>query len=107
MAVRIDREVKKGDAEILSRKIRDIADRHGKVRLLVTVEHYPSLNVAESLYDDLRFVKWQADRIEKMAVVGDRPWKEHWVALFGLFGGIQCAYFHRTETDAAQKWLGN
>ncbi|MFP4349454.1 MAG: STAS/SEC14 domain-containing protein [Desulfococcaceae bacterium] len=46
-----------------------------------------------------------ADHIERMAVVGDRTWKNTWVALFGLFGGIDTRYFDNTEMKAAWEWV--
>ena len=106
LGVRISGEVSDEDARLLGRKIKKTADRFGTARVLLTLTAYASLNSAESLYDDLRFIKWHADRIEKMAVVGDRPWKSTWVALFGLFGGIDCRYFDRSEAEAAVAWLG-
>ena len=107
LVIRINKELKEKEVQAFSDKIRETADRFESVNLFVSIEHYPSLNVAESLYDDLRFVKWHANRIEKMAVIGDQPWKKHWIAIFGLFGGIQCEYFDRSEADAALQWLGS
>lgn len=79
--------------------------RHGSIRLFVVMEHYPSLNSAESLYDDLRFAKLHSDHIEKMAVVGDRVWKSTWVGIFGLFSQIQTQYFDRSQAEAAWQWV--
>lgn len=105
LGIGISGEVSDKDARKLSRKIEETAARFGEVRVLLTLKHYASLNTAESLYDDLRFIKWHADKIEKMAVVGDAPWKTTWVALFGLFGGIDCRYFSRNEGAEAVAWL--
>jgi hypothetical protein len=85
--------------------IRTHAARHGKVRLFLLMDHYASFNSAESLYEDLRFARRCGDLIASMAVVGDRPWKRTWVALFGLFGAIETAYFDRTEIQEARQWL--
>jgi hypothetical protein len=38
-------------------------------------------------------------------VIGDRAWLETWMALFGLFGGVETAYFASLEMNEAVKWL--
>ena len=77
----------------------------GSARLLLVVQDYPSFNSAEDLYFDLRFAVPLADRIERLAVVGDRVWKDTWISLFGLFSGIRTAYFDRSEMDRAWQWV--
>jgi len=38
-------------------------------------------------------------------VIGRHPWDDTWIALFGLFGGINARYFDRSEIEAALAWL--
>lgn len=105
LALRITGEMSDRDTGRIVRLIRTYAARHGKARLYLLMDHYASFNSAEALYEDLRFARRCGDLIESMAVVGDRPWKRTWVALFGLFGAIDTAYFDRTETQEAWQWL--
>jgi hypothetical protein len=105
VALRISGEMSDRETGCMVRTIQTLASRHGKLRLLLVMEHYVSFNSAEALYEDLRFAKRCGDLIECMAIVGDRPWKRTWVALFGLFGAIDTAYFDRTETQEAWQWL--
>lgn len=76
-----------------------------KIRLVLVMRHYPSLNSAEDFYDDLRFLRGYHDAIDRVAVVCDRSWKSTWVGLFGLFSGIRMACFTMDETDALTRWL--
>ena len=69
------------------------------------MDAYPSFNSAESLYEDLRFAKIHANAIDRIAVVGEGTWQETWVALFGLFGGLNMAFFKRSEGEQAKNWL--
>lgn len=105
LALRIAGEISDRETRGIVRKIQAHASRHGKVRLFLLMDHYTSFNSAEALYEDLRFARLCSDLIEAMAIVGDRSWKATWVALFGLFGGIDTAYFDRTETREAWQWL--
>jgi hypothetical protein len=77
----------------------------GKIRLLLILENYPMADSAEALYEDLNFVKQSADKIERMAVVGDKAWQDTWIALFGLFGGLDTSYFEPSDADRAVNWL--
>ena len=105
LALRITGEISDRETSRIVRLIQAHASRYGKVRLLLHMNHYASFNSAEALYEDLRFARRCGDLIASMAVVGDRPWKSTWVALFGLFGGIDTAYFDRTESKEAWQWL--
>ncbi len=105
LALHITGEMSDRDTNRIVRIIQTQASRHGKVRLFLLMDHYAAFNSAEALYEDLRFARRCGDLIESMAVVGDRPWKSTWVALFGLFGAIDASYFDRTETREAWQWL--
>jgi hypothetical protein len=106
LAFKLTGEIGKEETEKLSRILAEAIRREGPIRLFLILEHYPSMNSAESLYEDLRFAKLHSDHIERMAVIGDRSWKTTWVSLFGLFGGIDSRYFDTSEMKAAWEWVG-
>ena len=81
------------------------ARRHGPVRLLLVYEADPGLMGAESLYDNMRFAKQVSENLAKMAVIGKHAWENTWIGLFGLFGGIETAYYDRSQIEAALAWL--
>lgn len=78
----------------------------GRVRLVLVMRHYPSLNSAEDFYDNLRFLRLYDHAIDKVAIIGDRSWKETWVGIFSLFSGITMAFFELSQADSAAQWLG-
>jgi hypothetical protein len=82
-----------------------IAASGGKIRLLLSIENQLPVSNPESLFENLHFVKLNADRIERMAIVGSKAWERTCVALFGLFGRIEVEYFDRSEGAEAVKWL--
>jgi hypothetical protein len=71
----------------------------------VVYEAEKGLMGAEGLYENLRFAKQVNDKLDKMAVVGRRDWENTWVGLFGLFGGIQAAYYDHSQLESAVVWL--
>jgi len=89
----------------LCRLIESRFSKFGRIRLYLILENYPMADSAESLLEDLKFARLCADKIEKMAVVGNRAWQKTWTALFALFGQMEIAFFDRTETDDAARWI--
>ncbi len=105
MAIRITGEVSDRETEEIVRRIHAQCPPGGKVRIFLKMSHYASFNSAEDLYYDLRFARYCDDRIERLAVVGDRSWKSTLVGLFGLFSSIETAYFDQSEARNAWQWL--
>lgn len=97
----ITKKMRKEITGVLEKRIKEA----GSVRLFIITEDYPTMNNAESLYFDLGFAKQYAHGIERMVVVGKGEWKKTWIALFGLFGGIETEYFERSEIESAWKWI--
>ncbi|MCG6880413.1 MAG: STAS/SEC14 domain-containing protein [Deltaproteobacteria bacterium] len=89
----------------LSRFLEKKIKSHGKISVFLELENYPAADSAESLYEDMKLLKLHADDIERLAVVGDRVWQETWVAIFGLFSGMETAYFDRSEEEKAVEWV--
>ena len=92
---------KKRLSEFLAGKIAE----SGKIRLLLFLKGYPPRDTAESLFEDINFVRGNAHDIERMAVVGERAWQDTWVGIFGLFGRMETAYFDYSEKEKATNWL--
>jgi hypothetical protein len=105
MGLHIQGDVTPEETMAIVRQIEAQFERHGPLRLLVAYDAEPGLISAEDLYDNLRFAKLASDKLARMAVIGKRAWEETWIALFGLFGGIQTQFFHRNDIKAALAWL--
>lgn len=77
----------------------------GKLRLVLIMHPYPSLNTAENFYDDLRFLRLYDHAINKVAVVSDQRGYDTWAGLFSLFSGIRIDFFKTTQTEALSEWI--
>jgi hypothetical protein len=105
LAITITGEITENEHVQLDRLIRERVAQWERIRIFIVLKHYPSFNSAESLYEDLRMVVKHSDRIDRLAVVGDRLWKRTWVGLFGLFSKIETDYFEVEQIDAAYRWV--
>lgn len=80
--------------------------QHGRIRVLV---HLESLGAIEpmALWEDLKFGLKHMRDFERMAAVGDQPWLEPFVKVFGSVvpgpGGART--FRPGEVEAAWAWL--
>ena len=90
----------------LSRMLQETIDAAGgRVRLLLSIDTQLPARSPETLFENLHFVRIHADRIERMCIVGSKGWERTYIGLFGLFGGIETAYFDRAQTMEAIRWL--
>ncbi len=105
MGLRIQGAVTDRETRRLKDHIEARSARWGPLRILVVLDTYPNFNSAEALCEDLRFAKLTAAHLDRVAVVGAEPWKDTWVGLFGLFGGLKMAYYQTSAIDAAWQWL--
>ncbi len=105
LVVEISSELTKKMKEELSAAMEEAARKSGKIRLLIMARDYTTMNRAEALYDDLAFVKPNAPAVGRMVVVGQRSVQKTWIALFGLFGGIETEFYEESEIEAAWIWL--
>ena len=102
IVVGITQKQKEQISKLFEKRIRE----SGRIRLLIVVEPHKRIN-AESLLFDLSFTLTYADKIERMAIIGNKVWEKTWIALFGLFSHIQTQYFDRSQIKTAWKWIHN
>lgn len=105
VALHISGEITKTQFTRISDILKTRIERTGRIRLLLAMRHYASMNSAEAICEDLRFAKVFSDSIDRMAVIGDKAWKRTWIGIFGLFSGIQSEYFDTSEIQTAVNWL--
>jgi hypothetical protein len=105
MGLHIKADVDLSETDTIVHLIEERFTAHGPVRLLVAYDAPSGLISAEDLYDNMRFAKIASDKLFRMAVIGRHAWENTWIALFGLFGGIEAQYFDRNEIEEALAWL--
>ena len=90
----------------LSRMLQQtIAEAGGKVRLLLSIDTQLPARSPENLFENLHFVRMNADHIERMCIVGSKAWESTYIGLFGLFSGIDMAYCDRSHMVEAIRGL--
>jgi hypothetical protein len=95
-------EVTKADYEVLTPAVAAAIDQHGTVRLLLDLTDFHWEKVS-AWGADLRFGRQYHDKIDRMAIVGDKRWEQHLASLASPWYAQDAKYFDN-DTDA-WAWL--
>ncbi len=80
--------------------------QHGKIRMLFDMHDFHGWN-ARSLWADFQFGAKHRHDMERLALVGEKPWQD-WSSKFcRLFTDAQVRYFDRSHVDEAEAWIKN
>jgi hypothetical protein len=93
------------DYQQLEPEVQALVDKYDDgVCLLLDLQAFAG-EEAKAWLPDLRFGHRFHDKINKMAIVGDKRWEEWLTALCDPFYAKDAQFFHSDETDKAWAWL--
>jgi len=78
--------------------------KNSKVRVLAQFENFEGWDM-KAMWDDFKFGIEDANKIERLAMVGDKKWEEWLAKIFKPFMKGEVNYFDNKEIDAAWDWL--
>jgi hypothetical protein len=104
VVVHVSGKLVKADYEHFVPEIERLVRRHGKLRLLFDMTDFRGWE-ASAAWEDFKFgVEHFAD-IERLAMVGEKPW-QHGMAVFCKpFTTAAVRYFEHADAAEARKWL--
>lgn len=89
----------------MQRETEKVLQKHAKVRILVVAENFQGWEKGGD-WGDLSFQERNDSKIECMALVGDRRWKELVLAFVGQgLREFPIEYFEHGELAKARAWL--
>ena len=102
LGYKISGTVTKADYSTLTPAVGAAVDANGSVSLLLDLTgfHWEKISAWGS---DLEFGKKYHDKIDKMAIVGDRKWEKHLAHVASPFYAKEAKYFE--TDDDAWEWL--
>jgi hypothetical protein len=92
------------DYQQLNPEVQALVDQYDDVYLLLDLQEFAGEEVKAWLHD-LKFGHRFHDKIEKMAIVGDKRWQKWLTALVDPFYAKDAKFFQPEETDEAWAWL--
>jgi hypothetical protein len=96
--------VKVSDYEKLVPEVESLVEMEGHFRMLLDLGEFKSEEVRAWL-PDLKFGLRFRDKIDKMAIVGDKRWEEWMTPLAKPFYARDAKFFHSAEIAKAWAWL--
>lgn len=78
--------------------------RHGKVRLLAEFHDFQGWDM-QALWDDIKFSTTHCNKIERIALVGEKTWEAWMAKVCKPFTMAKLEYFDASKIDDAWAWL--
>jgi hypothetical protein len=104
VVVKLTGKVQKEDYRHFVPPVDEAVSRHGKIRMLVEMHHFHGWS-AGALWEDFKFDLRHFNRIERLAIVGDKKW-EHGMAIFCKpFTTATIRYFPEEQATEAHAWI--
>jgi hypothetical protein len=92
------------DYEELVPAVEELVKKEGNVCMLIDLEEFEGESI-KAWSNDFKFGHEFHDKIDKMAIVGDKKWEEWLAALADPFYAREARYFHVDDISAAWDWL--
>lgn len=102
LAFSVSGEVTKEDYDVLTPAVAEAIDEHGSVNLLIDLTEFRWEKVS-AWGSDLEFGHRYHEKIDRLALVGDKTWERHLAHMAAPFYTKAAAYFE--DADAAWAWL--
>lgn len=104
VAVQIVGTLEKKDYDVFGPRLDDLVEQHGRLRLFIELVDFRGWTPAAA-WEDVKLAVRHFRNIERIAVVGERPWEKGIAALAKPFTSAQMRYFNVEERDAANTWI--
>lgn len=92
------------DYQKLEPEVQALVDQHDEVCLLIDLQEFAGEEVRAWL-PDLKFGHRFHDKIDRLAIVGDKRWQKWLASLADPFYANDAEFFHPEETAKAWAWL--
>jgi hypothetical protein len=104
MGVKISGTIAKSDYDQFTPKVEALVKASGRIRMLMDITEIKG-EKSEAWKSDWDFGKEFQDKIEKLAIVGDKAWESVLTKSFGSKYAQQAKYFDADSISSAWEWL--
>jgi hypothetical protein len=102
--VRVSEKLTKEDYGELIPAWENMIKMHGKMRLVFDMQNFHGWEPVAA-WDDLKFSVEHSEKVEKVAMIGDKKWEE-WVAKLGsMLSKAQVRFFESQNRVEAERWI--
>jgi len=104
LSIDLSGKLTKEDYQVFVPEFEKLIKKHGKLRVLITMDDFHGWEMA-ALWEDLKvdFKHW--NDIERIAMVGDKAWQEGMSYFCKPFTTASVRYFGHHESERARQWI--
>ncbi len=92
------------DYKKLGSEIKELVEKQGSIRMLIDMAEFKWEKV-EAWIPEVKLGREYQNKIDKMAIVGDKTWEKWLTNYVKHFYARDAKYFKSTEVDKAWSWL--
>lgn len=102
--VRVSDKLRKQDYEQFGPAVDKMIEDGGKIRILCQLTDFHGWDFS-GLWEDVKFDIKHFSDIERVAIVGDKPWEKLMAFFCKPFTRASVRYYDSKELDAAREWI--
>lgn len=99
-----EKELKDEDYERLIPLLQEKVKQYGMIRWYFEMHNFQGWSLSAA-WKDLKFDAKNADKMEKVAMVGDKDWEEKLTQLMKPFTGADVKFFPLDQKEQAKAWI--
>ncbi|MEN6291941.1 MAG: STAS/SEC14 domain-containing protein [Methanobacterium sp.] len=96
--------VTKADYKVLVPEVQTLIEKEGSISMLLDLRQFKWEDIGAWMAD-MNFGRTYHDKIDKMAIVGDKTWEKWMTTLAEPFYSKKARFFYSEDIDSAWKWL--
>ena len=96
--------VTKADYNVLVPEVQALINEEGSISLLLDLTQFKWEDI-EAWGSDINFGRTYREKIDKIAIIGDKTWEKWITILADPFYSQEARFFYSEDIDAAWKWL--
>ncbi len=102
--VRLSDKLAREDYESLMPTFERLIERHGKLRILLKMDHFHGWT-AGALWEDIKVDVKHFNDVERIAMVGDKAWEKGMSVFCKPFTTATVRYFDHSQIGEAREWI--
>jgi hypothetical protein len=106
LGVHVSGILARADYERFVPEFEQLVQRHGKLRVFFDMTGFQGWEAA-AIWQEIIFEATHPANLERLALVGDKPWQHIMAILCKPFTRVTCRYFDHTDAAKARQWLAD
>jgi SpoIIAA-like len=104
VVVKVSGRLTSGDYDALVPSWKKMIAKHGSMRMLMVMHDFHGWG-PKAAWEDFAFDRAYADKVERVAMVGEKSWQEWMTRIGSFFVNADVQYFDSSDLAEAKRWV--